>query len=110
MAEQKILSLLGMARRAGRLSLGHDAAEEAIVKNKAKLCLCCADASARLQREMQHNCSFAHKSIPYLTMTFSMAALSKAIGSKAAVVTVDDEGFAKRLGSLFEEIQNTGKE
>ena len=110
MSEQKFLSLLGMARRTGRLSLGHDAAEEAIVKNKAKLCLCCADASARLQREMQHNCCFAHKSIPYLTLPVSMAALSKAIGSKAAVVTVDDEGFAKRLGSLFEEIQNTGKE
>ena len=110
MSEQKFLSLLGMARRAGRLSLGHDAAEEAIVKNKAKLCLCCADASARLQREMQHNCCFAHKSIPYLTLPVSMAALSKAIGSKAAVVTVDDEGFAKWLGSLFEEIQNTGKE
>jgi len=110
MPEQKILSLLGMARRAGRLSVGHDAAEEAIVKNKARLCLCCADASARLQREMKHNCSFAHKSIPYLTMTFSMAALSKAIGTKAAVVTVDDEGFAQRLGSLFAEIQTTGKE
>ena len=75
MSEQKFLSLLGMARRAGRLSLGHDAAEEAIVKNKAKLCLCCADASARLQREMQHNCCFAHKSIPYLTLPVSMAAL-----------------------------------
>ena len=110
MPEQKILSLLGMARRAGRLSLGHDAAEDAIVKNKAKLCLCCADASARLQREMQHACSYAHKSIPCLTLSFSMVTLSKAIGSRAAVVTVDDEGFAKRLGSLFAEIQNTGKE
>ena len=110
MAEQKILSLLGMARRAGRLSLGHDAAEEAIVKNKAKLCLCCADASARLQREMRHNCSYAHKSIPYFTATFSMAALSHAIGSKAAVVTVDDAGFAAKLTSLLQQMQNTGKE
>ena len=42
MAEHKILSLLGMARRAGRLSLGHDAAEEAIAMGMAKM----ADAKA----------------------------------------------------------------
>lgn len=110
MTEQKVLSLLGMARRAGRLSPGHDAAVEAIVKNKACLCLCCADASARLQREMRHNCSYANKAIPYFTTTFSMAALSHAIGSKAAVITVDDSGFAAKLISLLQPAQNTGKE
>ena len=110
MREQQVLSLLGMARRAGRLSIGHDAAVEAIVKNRARLCLCSADASARLQREMQHNCSYENKSIPYLTLTFPMAELSKAIGSRAAVVTVNDEGFAERLASLLSEMQNTGKE
>ena len=110
MTEQRALSLLGMARRAGRLSVGHDAAVEAIVENKACLCLCCADASARLQREMRHNCSYDRKTIPYFTTTFSLAALSHAIGSKAAVVTVDDPGFAAKLTSLLQEMQNTGKE
>ena len=110
MSEQKALSLLGLARRAGRLSVGHDAAVEAIVENKACLCLCCADASARLQREMRHNCSYDRKTIPYFTTTFSLAALSRAIGSKAAVVTVDDPGFAAKLTSLLQEMQNTGKE
>lgn len=110
MLEQKALSLLGIARRAGRLSLGHDAAEEAIVKNRACLCLCCADASERLQREMRHACSYAHKSIPYRTTTIPMALLSQAIGSRAAVITVDDAGFAARLETLLDEIRNTGKE
>ena len=110
MSEQQALSLLGLARRAGRLSPGHDAAVETIVKNKACLCLCCADASARLQREMRHNCSYAHKSIPYLTWTVSMAALSKAIGIKAAVITVNDEGFADRLQTLLADCSITGKE
>ncbi|MGN1444138.1 MAG: ribosomal L7Ae/L30e/S12e/Gadd45 family protein, partial [Acutalibacteraceae bacterium] len=50
----RLLSLLGMARRAGRLAVGHDAAIEAIVKNKAKLCVLCRDASERLKKEMQH--------------------------------------------------------
>ena len=39
-----------------------------------------------------------------------MAALSHAIGSKAAVVTVDDAGFAAKLTSLLQQMQNTGKE
>lgn len=110
MNEQKALSLLGMARRAGRLSLGHDASVEAIVKNRAMLCLCCSDASERLQRELQHACSYGSKAIRFLPLPFPMETLSKAIGSKAAVVTVNDPGFAARIEALLQGEPNTGKE
>ena len=106
----KILSLLGMARRAGRLSCGHDAATEAIVKDKAKLCLCCVDASQRLKNEMAHSCNFGEKNIRFIETGYNTEALSKAIGSKAAVVTVNDEGFANKIGSLLRENTETGKE
>ena len=46
MADDKILSLLGFARRAGKLSMGHDAAQQALFKKQAKLVLCVIDGSA----------------------------------------------------------------
>ena len=106
----KMLSLLGMARRAGRLSCGHDAAVEAIVKNRAALCLCSADAADRLERELRHACNFEHKHIPFARLPVSMAALSKAIGTRAAVVTVNDRGFAARLQTLLAQGSSTGKD
>lgn len=99
----RILSLLGIARRAGRLSLGHDASIDAIVKNRAKLCILSSDASERLRNEMSHACSYGSKSIPLITLECDMAALSAAVGSKAAVLTVDDEGFAKKTSALYSE-------
>ena len=99
----KFLNLLGMARRCGKLSLGHDAAISAIVKNKAKLCIISSEGSERLKKEMTHACSFRNKNIPVLITEYETLTLSKAIGSKAAVLTVDDEGFAKALQSKYSE-------
>lgn len=101
---EKILSFFGLARRAGRLAPGHDAAIESIVKNKAKLCVLCLDASERLEREIRHACSYGGKNIPVIKSGFSAGELSKAIGTKAAVVSVNDEGFSKKLLSMFEQV------
>ena len=99
----KFLNLLGMARRSGKLSLGHDAAISAIVKNKAKLCIISSEGSDRLKKEMVHACNFENKNIPVLMTKYETLTLSKAIGSKAAVMTVDDEGFAKALNERYNE-------
>ncbi|MBQ8029084.1 MAG: ribosomal L7Ae/L30e/S12e/Gadd45 family protein [Clostridia bacterium] len=101
MKNEKILSLLGLARRAGKISLGHDAAIGAIVKNSAKLCLIASDASQRLKNEFSHACSYEGKTIDFIEIETDMLSLSKAVGSKAAVLTVDDEGFAKKIASLL---------
>ena len=103
MNEEKILSLFGLARRAGRLAPGHDAVIESIVKNKAKLCVLCFDASERLEREVRHACSYENKNNPVLKAHFGIKELSKAIGTKAAVISINDEGFSKKLLSMFEQ-------
>lgn len=100
---EKILSLFGLARRAGKLAPGHDVVIESVVKNKAKLCVLCVDASERLEREIKHACSYENKNIPVLKAKFDMKTLSKAIGTKAAVISINDEGFAKKLLSMFEQ-------
>lgn len=107
MNNERILSLLGIARRAGKISLGHDAAIGAIVRNKAKLCIMSAEASARLQKEMSHACSYDEKNIGVIVLEESITALSAAVGCKCAVLTVDDEGFSKSILSLYNQANKT---
>lgn len=97
----KFLSLLGLARRGGRLSLGHDAVISSVVKNKAKLCVLSCEASQRLQNEIKHACTFENKNIPVIITEYSLNELSMSVGSKAAVISVDDEGFAKALREKY---------
>lgn len=97
----RLLSLLGMARRAGKVSLGHDAAIEAIVKNSAKLCVVCSDGSERLKKELSHACGYGGKKIIFKELDCAMSELSKAVGAKAAVLTVNDGGFAKAILDLI---------
>ena len=93
----KFLSLLGMARRSGRVSLGHDAVINSIVRSRARLCVMSKEASERLQKEIKHACTYENKNIPVIVTDYSLMELSSAVGSKAAVISVDDEGFAKAL-------------
>lgn len=97
----RFLSLLGMARKSGRVSSGHDAVIGSIIKNKAKLCILASDASERLQKEIKHACTYDSKNIPVIVTHYDILTLSSAIGSKAAVVSVDDEGFAKALKEKY---------
>ena len=97
----KFLSLLGMARRSGRVSLGHDAVIGSIVRNKAKLCVLSKEASERLQKEIQHACTYENKNIPLIITDYTLLELSSAVGSKAAVISVDDECFAKALAEKY---------
>ncbi len=99
----KFLSLLGMARRAGRVSLGHDAVIGSVVKSSARLCVVAADASERLKKEIGHACNYENKNIPVIYSKYTIKELSLAVGSKLAVLSVEDEGFAKALQEKYTE-------
>ncbi|MBE6775654.1 MAG: hypothetical protein E7543_05625 [Ruminococcaceae bacterium] len=97
----RFLSLLGMARRSGKLSTGHDAVISSVVKNKAKLVILSSEGSDRLKREITHACSYGGKNIPVLFTDYTTGELSKAIGIKAAVISLDDEGFGKAAADKY---------
>lgn len=90
-----------MARRSGKMSTGHDAVISSVVKNKAKLVIVSCEGSPRLKREIDHACSYEGKSIPVLHIDYTTTALSQAIGIKAAVISLDDEGFAKAAADKY---------
>ena len=99
--KNQVLSLLGIARRAGRLSLGHDAVDEALKKREAKLIIFARDVSARTATHAQKAAQQAE--IPCLALADGMEEIGMALGKKAGVIAVNDQGFAKRLTELANE-------
>lgn len=96
MINDRVLGLLGIARRAGRLSLGHDAAKGAVLRGRARLCLLSSDASERLEREFTRMTQ-EKKSVPLKRVRYTMEQFHRAIGVRTGVLTVDDDGFAEKL-------------
>ena len=99
----KILSLLGLCRAANLASFGHNAAKSALRDRKARLCLLCGDASPRLCEEFEYLAGEAK--MPLLKLQATSSELKQATQYKAAVVTVNDKGFADKIIALLTTLQ-----
>lgn len=97
----RLLSLLGIARRAGRISWGRDAVEESLGKGKAHLVLVAEDISVKTAAGVRFSAERA--GVPVLSIHETIESVSQAIGKRAGIVAVLDEGFAKKIKTLVEE-------
>lgn len=87
----KELSLLGLARKAGRLAVGNDAVGQALHTGSAKILIVAQDAANNTVRR------FANRrgTVPLYTLPCTRETLGAAIGYRScAVCAVCDEGFA----------------
>lgn len=105
MNKEKTLSMLGLARRAGRLSMGHDMAEKALLSGKAELLIFAADSSERIYKEFEHLISKKNIKVKVQKPEITMNEIHFACGYKAGVITVDDMNFADRIVSLLSETE-----
>ena len=104
----KILSFLGIARKADRLFAGMDAVAESLKNGKACLLIIAEDISQRSAERLIRMAK--EKNIPTRRLRGTIAELSTAIGKKAGIVAVADKGFTKRLLELFQEQSTADKE
>ena len=95
----RVLSLLGLARAANYAAFGHNAAKAAVRERRARICLLCSDASPRLCEEFEYLAQEA--GIPLLKIPADSAALKQATQFGAAVLTVNDRGFANKLAAFL---------
>ena len=95
MVKPKILSLLGFASKAGRLSFGTHATEWAIKSGKTKLVVIASDISEKTIKEIRF---ITKDKIPVKVLEeIDIDTLSIQIGKKCGIVSVNDEGFANAL-------------
>ena len=92
----KILTLLGFATKAGKLSFGMEAVKTSIKTNKSKLVVVAHDVSAKSQKEIAFFTS--NKEIEFLVLeNISLTELSAAVGRKCGIISVNDENFAETI-------------
>ena len=95
MNEDRILNLLGLAQRAGKLSSGDFIVEKAMKKKTPKLVLLAGNCAANNEKKYIQLAELHH--IP-LRKVGSKETLGAAIGKEVrVVVAVEDDGFAKAL-------------
>ena len=91
----KIYGLLGLARKAGKISFGTQSCIEAIEKRKAKLVIIAEDCSDRTKKIFEDISKIANVPIRVIG---TIENISKCIGqNNKAVIVVKDENFAKEI-------------
>lgn len=97
----RILSLLGLCRRAGKVTIGNDAVIDTVTKQKAKLVIMTKDLSENTAKKILIN---SHKSnVKALVLNRTKDELSAALGKFCAVISINDGGFANKLEELISE-------
>jgi ribosomal protein L7Ae-like RNA K-turn-binding protein len=98
----KLKSLLGLARRAGKIVTGDEACMKTVRSGHAKLVILAVDASENTRKKYTDKCKFYHTQ---LVITGDRNALGQALGRPdQVVIAVEDEGFA---GSIRACMQNS---
>ncbi len=88
-----ILTLLGFASKAGKLSFGTHATEFAISSGKARLVCAAEDISAKSIKEL--NFKADKQNIPVIILKgIDTELISKRVGKTCGILAVNDEGFA----------------
>lgn len=98
MDEAKILSLMGLARRAGKLQMGNDPVRDSLRCGKARLLVLAGDISQRTARGLRAAAQTA--GVPCLVLTGGMERMAAAIGRRSGAAAVEDAGFADRMRAL----------
>ena len=90
---EKSLSFLGLAKRAGKIELGAESVQEAVLKKKAVLILSAADASANSVKQAKRLAENAN--IEYMVLPYEKADLGEMLGrGLPGMAAVTDLGFA----------------
>ena len=90
MKNDKTLSLLGLARRAGKLLIGHDAVFASVKKRQTKLVILTSDASPRHLKELQAAGYPGETAV----LPADMETTGPAVGKRSCIFALEDAGFA----------------
>lgn len=95
----KALSMLGLARRAGRLSLGFDASVGSGMKGESRLILVAADISPKSEKELRY--ALRDKRIEIIKCDYTEDDFGGAVGKRVRIISVNDAGFAAQVRKLL---------
>ena len=100
--KNKILTLLGFAAKAGKLSYGMAKAKETLARGKARLAVSAEDVSAKSRKEIGFFCE-KHNVKLLVLEGFNIETVSDAVGRRCGILTVNDSGFADAILKAYVE-------
>ena len=104
MKQNKVLSLIGLATKAGRISSGEFSAEKAVKEGKAALVIVATDASDNTHKKFRNMCTYYKVPLYFFGAKDSLGhAIGKEVRASLAVL---DEGFAKAMVKQLETKQS----
>lgn len=96
----KTLNLLGLCRRAGKVKIGCDPVIDSVQSKNSRLVLMANNISENTKKKVISIIS-AVDGTRYEILKYSKDELSFALGKTCAVLSIEDEGFAKKLSELI---------
>ncbi len=97
--ENRVLGLIGISTKAGKISFGTESVKETIIKNKAKLVIVAEDASDRLKKNIMYECE--NFKVPIVTFS-TIEKLSKSIGkTNKAVICIKDKNLGEEIYKII---------
>lgn len=98
----RILSCVGLCRKAGKLIAGTELTVEAIRGGKIKLALLSSDASRNTEKRIGDCCSYRH--VELIRLPYTSEALGAAVGkASTASAGITDVGFAEMIKKALQE-------
>ncbi|WP_159544364.1 YlxQ-related RNA-binding protein [Streptococcus halichoeri] len=97
--KEKVLQLLGLAQRAGKIITGEELVVKAIQQQALQLVFLAADAGPNLSKKVTDKCKYYNVEV---STVFAALELSAALGKPRKVVAIADAGFSKKMRTLME--------
>ena len=105
MGQNKILSLIGIATKAGKTASGEFCTEKEVKSGRAALVIVAGDASDNTKKKFQNMCDFYEVPIYFYK---DKDTLGHAMGKQfRASLAILDEGFAKGIRKHMDTEENT---
>ncbi len=98
--KDKLIGLVTICRKAGRMVMGFDPVKEALAGGKAKIILIAADISPRTEKEV--NFYAAKADVQVIKTECTQDEFHYGIGKKVGVIAICDDGFAAKAKQLCE--------
>ena len=98
---EKLLSFLGICRRAGKMTIGCDAVKGSMIKGEAVLVLFASDISKKTEKDVMY--IIEECEIKLIRLKSTKDELADALGKYTAVISINDGGFAKKIKQLVNE-------
>lgn len=97
-SQQKIINILTICRKAGKLIIGFDAVKEAVYGGNVSCVITSSDISVKTLKEVKFFCS--NSKVDIVSTGLDSDEFHSAVGKKIVVAAVCDYGFAIKFKSL----------